>query len=160
MNELKPEDVMRALECCSQEGMHWCSSCPFYDMHNSFCQEDVHMAALAILREKDEELAIAKNERDEARRDCAMAERNHFESAQSVKDLLTELQKKDAEIERLSHHCDDCAGCTQWNCDCSNIRAEAITEFEQRLITYYNALKSGLVAYHIEQVAKELREKL
>ena len=39
-------------------------------------------------------------------------------------------------------------------------RAEAITEFEQRLITYYNALKSGLVAYHIEQVAKEMRDKL
>lgn len=39
-------------------------------------------------------------------------------------------------------------------------RAEAITEFEERLIKYYDALKSGLVAYHIKEVAKELKEDL
>lgn len=43
------------------------------------------------------------------------------------------------------------------------IRAEAITEFADRLKNYYNHLKgqtsAPLVAYHIDQIAKELIQK-
>ena len=42
------------------------------------------------------------------------------------------INRQRAEIERLSHKCDDCAGCTQWICDCANIEAEAIKEFAER----------------------------
>jgi hypothetical protein len=62
MNELKPEDVMRALECC-REDLHMCSVCPLNE-HNDFCQEDLHRSALALLREKDAEIERLKKERE------------------------------------------------------------------------------------------------
>ena len=36
---------------------------------------------------------------------------------------------KAAENERLRNKCEDCAGCSAWKCDCSNIRRE----FAERL---------------------------
>ena len=48
-----------------------------------------------------------------------------------IKDALDLINRQRAEIERLSHKCDDCAGCTQWICDCANIEAEAIKEFAE-----------------------------
>ena len=33
-----------------------------------------------------------------------------------------------SEVERLSHKCDECAGCTQWKCDCANIKLEVARE--------------------------------
>ena len=114
MNEMKPEDVMRALECCaSGTGGDACNGCPFNE--RNVCDNDMNAlekAALALLREKDAEI-------------------------ERYKGVIRLLEK-----------------------DVADARSEAITEFEQRLITYYNALKSGLVAYHIEQVAKEMRDKL
>lgn len=35
------------------------------------------------------------------------------------------------------NRCKDCAGCTQWKCDCSNVRREAINEFADKLKTNY-----------------------
>lgn len=83
------------------------------------------------------------------------------------KNVLYLLREKDAEIERLTAYNANllCA-----NTDITNrhkdyveeaeriARRDAITEFEERLIKYYDALKSGLVAYHIREVAKELKE--
>ena len=50
MNELKPEDVMRALEICGDE-TQTCYNCPYTDHCN-----DAHKDALALLREKDAEI--------------------------------------------------------------------------------------------------------
>lgn len=36
----------------------------------------------------------------------------------------------------------------------------ALDDMTQRLKKYYDALKSGLVSYHIDQIAKEMREKV
>ena len=37
-----------------------------------------------------------------------------------------------SEVEKLSHKCDECAGCTQWKCDCANIELEVAREiFEE-----------------------------
>ena len=43
------------------------------------------------IEELDGELTELINERDEARRDCGMAQRNYMESAESVKDLHIQL---------------------------------------------------------------------
>ena len=48
-------------------------------------------------------------------------------------DALVLINRQKAEIERLSHKCEDCAGCMQWICDCSIIETEAIKEFAERL---------------------------
>ncbi len=123
MNEMKPEDVMRALECHSLAGISTCEDCPYCDTT--------------------------------APGDCG---------CEMAKDALALLREKDAEIERLSHQCSECAGCTQWKCDCSIIRADAITEFAERLKTFYKHLPGntvgGAVEYHIDQIAKEMREKV
>jgi hypothetical protein len=52
---------------------------------------------------------------------------------QLKRDALNLINRQKAEIERLSHKCDDCAGCTQWVCDCRIIEAEAVREFAERL---------------------------
>lgn len=43
------------------------------------------------------------------------------------------INRQQAEIERLSHKCEDCAGCVQCNIDCANIESEAVKEFAERL---------------------------
>ena len=37
------------------------------------------------------------------------------------------------ELKEIRGNCKDCAGCTVWKCDCSNIRAKAIDDFLQKL---------------------------
>ena len=57
MNELKPEDVMRALECHSLEDISTCDNCPYCDISvQGSCGCDMAKDALAILREKDAEI--------------------------------------------------------------------------------------------------------
>lgn len=53
MNELKPEDVMKALECCIEDG--YFQECFLKDFEG-ISVEDVLKAALALLREKDAEI--------------------------------------------------------------------------------------------------------
>ena len=60
-NELKPEDVMRALECHAtdykppMEGVFHCKTdCPYHQF--DFCTRVLTQDALALLREKDAEI--------------------------------------------------------------------------------------------------------
>lgn len=46
-----------------------------------------------------------------------------------MQNALDLINRQQAEIKRLQSKCEDCAGCTQWLCDCSNVRADAIKEF-------------------------------
>jgi hypothetical protein len=58
MNELKPEDVVRALECCANRS---CEGCPL-ERPNEDCVSGLPKAALALLREKDAEIERLKDE--------------------------------------------------------------------------------------------------
>lgn len=68
------------------------------------------------------------------------------------------INRQKAEIERLSHKCGDCAGCTQWKCDCSNIKSEAIREFVEKLKekasheTYHDSYGGEKFSYTISTV--------
>lgn len=160
MNELKPEDVMRALECHSLADISTCDDCPYCDIsEQGNCGCDMARDALALIREKDAEIerlreVILKGDYSSytARLATESWHRNNLER----------IRRLEAEIERLSHQCSECAGCTQWKCDCSNIRVEAITEFAERLKTFYKHLPGntvgGAVEYHIDQIAKEMKE--
>ena len=55
MNELKPEDVKRALECCSSGDDCIGGKCP-YHASCQFCITEISTDALALLREKDAEI--------------------------------------------------------------------------------------------------------
>lgn len=59
MNELKPEDVMRALEQCSREPMV-CEGCPMVKQRG--CITKLCEITLALLREKDAEIDRLKNQ--------------------------------------------------------------------------------------------------
>lgn len=47
-------------------------------------------------------------------------------------DLINRLQAENKRL--INNKCEDCAGCTQWLCDCSNERAVAIYEYKEKLI--------------------------
>ena len=80
MNELKQEDVMKALECCSV--YENCDGCPHFDgVPEDDCHYKVMANALSLLREKDATLEMC---------------------AETIERQDKELAKKDAEIERLT----------------------------------------------------------
>ena len=43
-----------------------------------------------------------------------------------------EIDRVEAEVERLQNKCEDCAGCTQWLCDCANERNYVVEKFAER----------------------------
>ena len=67
MNELKPEDVMRALEWCSD--LRLCVDCPmraegYFSHSGNACRQALMKSALALLREKDAEIERLKKHLD------------------------------------------------------------------------------------------------
>lgn len=143
MNELKPKDVVKALECCAVKD---CIHCP---NRTTRCKDALREYALALLREKDaeikglvdgwskdqdrfEKVCAEKDaeierlikERDEARRDVGVAERNHHES--------------EKEVERLKHILESYAlqhgTARDKEYFLNKERHEAITEFVSRVL--------------------------
>lgn len=69
--------------------------------------------------------------------------------------------------------CSECAGCTSWKCDCSNVRNKAIDDFVEQLKNSlmnnyrhlstkdtdgFDWLTTDAVNTHIDEVAKQLKE--
>jgi hypothetical protein len=105
-----------------------------------------------LLREKDEQIFKLENRIKEC--ENGYEGTLHLERCK-LHDAEIKIAQKDAEIESLKNLLDDkCDRCI------ARDKAEAITQIAERLITYFDALKSGLVSYHIKQIAKEMREKL
>jgi exonuclease VII large subunit len=165
MNEMKPEDVMRALECCLD---FECTECP---MNYEDCEEREFEYLVrqslpmlkALIREKDAEikeltddnkwsakriietdklvsLLKAENERltkerDEARSDCAVAEQNHYECKEELETARADAITEFAE--RLKQ-CTECMG----ECTVDNPLAET-----------YSVVREE----YIEEIAKELK---
>lgn len=142
MSKLKPEDVMRALECCAEDTSEACLKCVFgLTPPYPVCKTMVAKQALALLREKDAEIGRLNIEL-QAMRGAANSYKMLLETAQ--KDFLDYQADVQMEID--------------------DARAEAITEFAERLKKFYGILKGktvgGSVEYHIDQIAKEMKEKL
>ena len=142
MNELKPEDVMKALEC-------WASGNPCQEEcsileheRGASCVRLTAGSALALLREKDATLEMC---------------------AETIERQDKELAQKDAEIERLTAYNANliCA-----NTDITNrhkdyvedaeriARAEAITEFAERLKENFEL---SYIIFLIDKTAKEMK---
>ena len=106
-------EIIKALECCRNDE---CSQCPLQD---GVCSEkDVIKDALDLINRQKAEIERLNKRVDGQKK--AMFEQQSY---------TAELQ---AENKKLSHKCDDCAGCTQWKCDCSNIKSKAIKEFVKK----------------------------
>lgn len=203
MNELKHEDVMRALECC---GVYYnCNGCPYY---HGEPEEDCHYkmmkAALALLREnrsqisvlkklldrcetqfseKDAEIERLTQERDDARRDCAVAEQNHYECKKELEEMSDDiLDSVRAERDRYKAESEQYQRemlkrgeeiekqkalkkiATDNNHQCYGLGYEdGIKAFAEKIKTFYHNLSGktvgGSVEYHIDQIAKEMKEE-
>ena len=136
MNELKPEDVMRATECCATAPMYACNrrDCPYYYATSKYseCKHKLLSDVASLLREKDAEI-----ERLTARQENVSFV---LKSAMEHYDALYEEAKEILKTEA---------------------RVEAIDEFAERLKKFYANLKGktigGSVEYHIDQIAKEMK---
>ena len=116
--------------------------------------------ALALLREKDATIADYILQIAEMQKQIATQDR-----------ILTDFMKrkeieadKDAEIERLQGAVEQYEQERKYHFAMSRkAQADAITEFAERLKKFYGILKGktvgGSVEYHIDQIAKEMREK-
>ena len=145
MNEMKQEDVKRALECCANSD---CNTCPYYGDMN--CVETHTGDVFALLREKDATLEMC---------------------AEVIKRQDKELAKKDAEIERLEKankfHRKTISENVQNELEVTlkeieNAKAEAITEFAERLKA--NLIKPEypwdcfyVTDEQIDKIAKEIK---
>lgn len=161
MNELKPKDVMRALECCGRNVGSNCHDCPYCGLSpwSAQCRLVLAKDALALLREKDAKIAELQS----------IAE---YQQSSNMNRYF-ELQKKDAEIERLTAYNANliCA-----NTDITNrhkdyveeaeriARRDTITEFAERLGKWFShdpaflGVERRLVLDVVEQIAKEMKE--
>ena len=164
MNEMKPEDAMRALDILDKmdffqgqrAGRELWNDKPFEVQEQDIADFSQGVAtvkkviedALALLREKD------------ARIEELDMDISHLCSR--VDNLRDDIREKDAEIERLKAEIGRLGEqCRVFAIEYPKItRAEAITEFAERCKTFYRHLKgntaSGSVEYYVEQIKKEL----
>ena len=175
MNELKPEDVMRALVYCTMNGL--CTDgCPLFEHRKTnLCGLILNKNALALLREKDARIKELE-EAQGAEFTCFVGDPHkvdHCPYGDELARLHKEVAEKDAEIERLTAYNANliCA-----NTDITNrhkdyveeaeriARADAITEFAERLKAN-NPKTVGCDVFYpfvyfetIDQIAKEMKE--
>jgi chromosome segregation ATPase len=119
------------------------------------------------IAEKDAEIERLTKERDDARRDCAVAEQNHYECKKELEEMSDDiLDSVRAERDRYKAESERYQSallkrCAEHEYDYSRGWNEAITEFAERLKKFYSHLKGntvgGSVEYHIEQIAKEMK---
>lgn len=134
MNELKPEDVMRALECHSLADISTCDDCPYCDIsEQGYCGCDMAKDALALLRENDAEIEKLKNS------------------------ISFQVVMPDEKLEEIKAEC-----LARVELDINAIRAKAITEFAERLKAHeclpeYPWDEPFVLAGCIDQIAKELK---
>lgn len=96
MNELKPEDVMKALEYCAHNMR--CYECPYVIVKGGKCHSNMITDALALLREKDARIEQLEAENREVHSNWQKLKKSLDEVSEEDKRILAE---KDAEIERL-----------------------------------------------------------
>ena len=146
---LNAEAIKTALECCTVGIGTECEKCPY--MRTAYCNDVLKKEALALITSQEQRIGAQDMTISELRQRAEKAEHDADRYAQKNKELTEEN-------ESLKHECDNCAGCTQWKFDCSNIRAEAIHEFAERLKKDFLEYKHDATITYIDQIAKEMLE--
>lgn len=135
------EQIIKVLECCAKNNCTY--DCPFYHDSCIKCRysssEIIKFAFDIIKRLKAENEQLCKRIKSQKK---ALFEQQSY---------TAELQ---AENERLKNKCEDCAGCSAWKCDCSNIRnefAERLKEIGQKRLWI-----CGITETDIDNLLKEM----
>ena len=164
MNEMKPEDVMRALECCVNGS---CADCPYDEIGTySQCITAVMKNALSLLREKD--AIIAELTQTIAEKDAEICVKKKLldkcEERFAEKDA--EIERLEKEVERRAHIIESYA--LQYGTArdkeyfSDKVRVETINEFGRRLKAHeclpeYPWNEPFVLTRDIDQIAKEMK---
>lgn len=76
------------------------------------------------------------------RKDCVA------DSAKDAIDLIRRQQETINELPKGSKDCKDCAGCTQWLCECANVRAEVCDRVVEQLEEMEKVHQKSLDKYY------------
>ena len=131
-------EIIKALECFALDRDFDDSQCIGCAFEHQFCTAnmsvDIARPALALINRQKADIERLTKENDELKNGFFQEHYKEIECQEllSVKEAWRKesLHNIDleAEIERLNGYintnCLGCAGCTQWKCDCSNIKAE------------------------------------
>ena len=83
-----------------------------------------------------------------------------LETVRADLDKLIEKYKVKSDKERTKIN-EECAGCTEWLCDCSNVRRMAIEEFAERLHSLEVDIANGtfvvLISKQIDEIAESMK---
>ena len=156
------DEIIHSLKVCSNDGD--CSECLInpHKGNYGYCTSLAIKAALDLINRQKAEIEKLTTERDEARRDCAVAEHNHqlavAEREANVRGFAETLQKIAAEqASRVVEAMDE-------------IKVVAIKEFAQRLVAIYENDKTYdrpnahtlvvTVFRNIDTLVKEMTEEL
>lgn len=155
---MKPEDVMRALEHCSNDE---CSGvCPYDDgeLNCDGCTTHLMKDAIALLREKN---ALNAELTQTIAKKTALYEELQLGWSEDQERTRRLLDAKDAEIERLKYILESYA--LQYGTVrgkeyfLSRARADAITEFAQRIVKAIHP-EYPLSVCQVYRIAQEMKE--
>ena len=98
-----------------------------YYLEQSACMYgNMQKQALTLINHQDFQIRTLKVQVANLEKELKKEQINHLYYRQNS-------QFKESRIAELEHKCDDCAGCTQWKCDCANIEMHAVKQFAEML---------------------------
>ena len=133
-------EIIRALRCClAKENCEVisCEKCPLERICE--CKETMFIETIDLINRQKAEIDILIRKKE------------------SLRDEIAEQQ---AEIERLTNKCEDCAGCSEWKCDCANERAYAIEKFWEKVRAFAVVMGCFHIVEHGDNLVKEMTSQL
>ena len=151
------EEIIQALECCAD--IYYCTDCSCKEFCNDLGklqknaldlinhqQAEIEGQAQSIERLQIENGFIRNKalvegkatataimaEYEQHRRTSEYIGRLNAEIERLQNDLAISKKETKRYATRRASECEDCAGCTQWNCDCANERSYAIEMFLEK----------------------------
>ena len=129
--ELNREQIIKALECCGSQNLSDCRGCPYEPEVK--CHRLAITNALALIKAQAEDYTALDEQY-----------RMLYEENERRRDQLCQLNARIYELQL----------------ELETAKGQAINQFAERVKKYYSTLggstNSTLVAYHIDQIAKEI----
>ena len=170
MESEKVKEIKKALNCCANwNGQSSCNDCPI-GLEKCFENENLMpQLALTLINElESEKEALQKGVKRLKKRYEETTTKNADECVKKFcettvykeqEKLVNENQQLKDRIAELENKCDDCAGCTQWKCDCANIEMHAVKQFAERVkmefYAQFDELIPSIMADKIDNILKE-----
>ena len=94
----KYEEIIKALRTCNNPKGHRCSECPVFSRYPyGVCKRTIDRQAADALMELCDKVIDLTAERDRARLDCAVAERNHMNTLERFLEAQEQIDELKSE---------------------------------------------------------------